>query len=212
MANSPLSAILLEHSDLLYTWSLGFVVFLSDIIVSNHGNVLNIAPSMSNTPAVVAYDKPVDVTPTVNVASIISFVHPSYMTLLPQNMSDLSKKAGPLKRNTRSRKPGRTRILTDTPEKRQLQIDHERRNIKPSIGKGEVTPTVARALVRKARARIQRAPDTASSEEEQWPCLIYCVPFDNSRPGEKCILYSLQEVGPPRVHYGGGQIMCMPQL
>ena len=92
MANSPLSAILLEHSDLLYTWSLGFVVFLSDIIVSNHGNVLNIAPSMSNTPAVVAYDKPVDVTPTVNVASIISFVHPSYMTLLPQNMSDLSKK------------------------------------------------------------------------------------------------------------------------
>ena len=109
-----------------------------------------------------------------------------YDAVTPEHVRPFGK-AGPRKRNTRSRKSGRTRILTYTPEKKQLQIDHVRKNIKPSKGKGEVTPTVARTLVRKARARIQRAPDTDSSDKEQWSCIICCEPFDNSRPGEKWI-------------------------
>ena len=89
-------------------------------------------------------------------------------------------KACPRKGIRRGRKPGRTRVLTDTPEKNAIIQEQQQKSCKR---KGGVkTSSVARALVVSKKAKPAPVND-----DDSCPCLLCGEPFSNSLPGEKWV-------------------------
>ena len=89
-------------------------------------------------------------------------------------------KACPRKGIRRGRKPGRTRVLTDTPEKNAIIQKQQHKSCKRKGG--TKTSSVARALVVSKKAKPAPVNDDNSC-----PCLLCGEPFSNSLPGEKWV-------------------------
>ena len=71
---------------------------------------------------------------------------------------------------------GRTRILIDPPEKKEIE------------GKGKKRASCSKLQIKKNKEKLKKkdAPDSAD-EEEDWPCLVCCEPFRTSKCREKWI-------------------------
>ena len=89
-------------------------------------------------------------------------------------------KACPRKGIRRGRKPGRTRVLTDTPEKNAIIQEQQKKSCKRKGG--AKTSSVARALVVSKKAKPAPVND-----DDSCPCLLCGEPFSNSQPGEKWV-------------------------
>jgi len=101
--------------------------------------------------------------------------------------------AGPRKTlgQRKSRPQGRTRILTDTPEKKELELKAAAQSSGKGKGKGKVVKksSVKRSssVKDKQDAKKGKYKQADSSDEEDWPCLVCCEPFVNSKSKEKWI-------------------------
>ena len=89
-------------------------------------------------------------------------------------------KACPRKGFRRGRKPGRTRVLTDTPENNAIIQEQQQKSCKRKGG--AKTSSVARALVVSKKAKPAPVND-----DDSCPCLLCGEPFSNSLPGEKWV-------------------------
>lgn len=99
----------------------------------------------------------------------------------------------PLKR----RRGQTSTILTDSPYKRELQSKAtapKGRKLKvtaseqKAISKPKCKSKTALSTAKPKKKRKKAAVHASSDEEdEKWPCLVCCEPFENSRKGEKWI-------------------------
>ena len=89
-------------------------------------------------------------------------------------------KACPRKGIRRGRKPGRSGVLTDTPEKNAIIQEQQQKSCKRKGG--AKTSSVARALVVSKKAKPAPVKD-----DDACPCLLCGEPFSNSLPGEKWV-------------------------
>ena len=89
-------------------------------------------------------------------------------------------KACPRKGIRRGRKPGRTMVLTDTPEKNAIIQEQQQKSCKRKGG--AKTSSVAWALVVSKKAKPAPVND-----DDSCPCLLCGEPFSNSLPGEKWV-------------------------
>ena len=89
-------------------------------------------------------------------------------------------KACPRKGIRRGRKPGRSRVLTDSPEKNAIIQEQQKKSCKRKGG--AKTSSVARALVVSKKAKPAPVND-----DDSCPCLLCGEPFRNSLPGEKWV-------------------------
>jgi len=112
-------------------------------------------------------------------------------------------KAGPRIGKNKPRKRGRTRILTDTPEKQMIEQETAERQLakKPkkssTKAKGKSMPaTKAPTKVKNSKKPRQEQVD---SDTDEVFCLICTEPYSNSRPREKwvrcveCCLWAHEE-------------------
>lgn len=109
-------------------------------------------------------------------------------------------KAGPRKNNGKGRKGRKTAILTDTPNKLEIQ-EQEERKIKSKVVKkpifqiGKETrkgkpSSVKKAIKKKAQKTKNRATiatNSDDSDDEDCFCLVCVESFSNSRPNEKWV-------------------------
>lgn len=109
-------------------------------------------------------------------------------------------KAGPRKNNGKGRKGRKTAIMTDTPNKLEIQ-EQEERKIKSKVVKkpifqiGKETrkgkPSgVKKAIKKKAQKTKNRATiatNSGDSHDEDCFCLVCVESFSNSRPNEKWV-------------------------
>ena len=107
-------------------------------------------------------------------------------------------KAGPRSGKAPSRKRGRTRILTDTPEKLLIEKEAAARALvkKPTLPttgqqkgkkKGQSKGKASNRPVLKKPRKTSKARRDCESEDEEAFCLICAEPFSNSKSGEKWI-------------------------
>ena len=119
-------------------------------------NVLKCLPSTSNASG--------------SVSSTSISIYPEHVRPFPT--------ACPRKGIRRGRKPGRTRVLADTPEKNAIIQEQQPRSRKAKCG--AKATSVARALVVSKKAK-----PTPANDDDSCPCLVCDEPFSNSLPGEK---------------------------
>jgi hypothetical protein len=106
--------------------------------------------------------------PSTSTTSPSGSFHPTEVRPYP--------KASERKINSRRAvRQGRTRILTDTPEKKEIE------------SKGKKRPPSSKVQTKgKSLKKANPAPDS-TDEDDDWPCLVCCEPFRTSKGREKWI-------------------------
>ena len=102
--------------------------------------------------------------------------------LTPEDVRPFTK-AAPRKATYVGRKIGRSRVLTDTPEKAEIEANYAKRHAGKGKGKGKGKLPTARALT----SDVNQKSNTNTEDDDVWPCLVCCEPFGSSRSGEKWI-------------------------
>jgi len=130
-------------------------------------------------------------------STILPTAHASTSTIVSFSPSDLRPfpKAGARKKTGKEHKrQGRTRILTDTPEKKELEERIAAKCLGKKKGQSGTQSSIEKTTVKRSsstrdkqavKKNKPKQPDT--SDEEDWPCLVCCEPFVNSKSKEKWI-------------------------
>lgn len=95
-------------------------------------------------------------------------------------------KAGKRVAKRKGRKPGRSAIWTDTPNKKEIEEKQKMKDLKEQKKKAKETGVKRNLCKGKGKAKAKTIEASSSSEDEDETfCLICDEPFSNSRPKEK---------------------------
>ena len=123
---------------------------------------------------------------------------PEASTSRREEIAELIRGFSPLpkiqSKRPRSRKAESATVLTSSPFKARLEEKHS----KQSVQKRQQEKKASQGKSKKKRKRHEPEKDS-DQEEEEWPCLICCEPYRNSRPRDVwvqcqvCLLWAHEE-------------------